>query len=87
VACSRNDALGNVAVMLAALGVFGTGRGWPDLVVAAIMAVLALSSGISIIRLARAEACSTATLQGFGVQCCRAEGVVIAEPMKILVNE
>ncbi|NEK32489.1 cation transporter, partial [Rhizobium leguminosarum] len=35
--CSRNDALGNVAVMLAALGVFGTGTAWPDLGVAALM--------------------------------------------------
>lgn len=34
---SRNDAIGNVAVMLAAVGVFGTGKGWPDIVVAAIM--------------------------------------------------
>ena len=40
--CSRNDALGNVAVMLAALGVFGTGTGWPDIIVASIMAVLSL---------------------------------------------
>ena len=40
--CSRNDALGNVAVMLAALGVFGTGTGWPDIIVAAVMAVLSL---------------------------------------------
>src|SRR5262245_42381699 len=31
--CSRNDVLGNCAVLLAALGVFGTGRGWPDLIV------------------------------------------------------
>lgn len=36
--CSRNDAIGNVAVMLAALGVFGTGSAWPDLIVATIMA-------------------------------------------------
>ena len=35
--CSRNDAIGNVAVVLAALGVFGTGTGWPDVIVAAIM--------------------------------------------------
>jgi hypothetical protein len=40
--CSRNDTLGNVAVMLAALGVFGTGTGWPDIIVASIMAVLSL---------------------------------------------
>src|SRR4051812_32051141 len=40
--CTRNDVLGNVAVLLAALGVFGTGTGWPDVIVAAIMAFLAL---------------------------------------------
>jgi Co/Zn/Cd efflux system component len=40
--CSRNDALGNVAVMLAALGVFGTGTGWPDIIVASVMASLSL---------------------------------------------
>ena len=33
--CSRNDAIGNAAVVLAALGVFGTGTGWPDIIVAA----------------------------------------------------
>lgn len=48
--CSRNDAIGNLAVMAAALGVFGTGSAWPDLLVAAIMSTLALSAGISIIR-------------------------------------
>jgi Co/Zn/Cd efflux system component len=40
--CSRNDALGNVAVMLAALGVFGTGTGWPDIIIASAMAALSL---------------------------------------------
>src|SRR3981081_4128813 len=40
--CTRNDVLGNLAVLLAAAGVFGTGTGRPDLVVAAIMAALAL---------------------------------------------
>ena len=39
--CSRNDAVGNVAVMLAALGVFGTESVWPDLVVAIVIASLA----------------------------------------------
>ena len=53
--CSRNDAIGNVAVMLAAAGVFGTGLGWPDFVVAAMMAGLALSSGLSVLRQARQE--------------------------------
>ena len=40
--CSRNDALGNVAVMLAALGVFGTGTGWPDIIVSSVMAAQSL---------------------------------------------
>lgn len=53
--CSRNDAVGNVAVMLAALGVFGTGTAWPDLIVAVLMAALALSGGFSIMLQARAE--------------------------------
>ena len=47
--CSRNDAIGNVAVMLAALGVWGTGTGHADLIVAAIMAGLFLSSSVQII--------------------------------------
>jgi Co/Zn/Cd efflux system component len=53
--CSRNDAIGNVAVMLAALGVFGTGTAWPDLAVAAVMAALALSGGWAVLRQARGE--------------------------------
>lgn len=53
--CSRNDALGNLAVMLAALGVFGTGAGWPDLIVATLMALLSLSAALQIARHARAE--------------------------------
>lgn len=53
--CTRNDALGNVAVMLAALGVFGTGTAWPDLLVACIMAVLALSGAGTVLRHARSE--------------------------------
>jgi Co/Zn/Cd efflux system component len=48
--CTRNDVLGNVAVLLAALGVFGTGTGWPDIVVAAIMAALALQGAAVVIR-------------------------------------
>ena len=47
--CSRNDAIGNVAVMLAALGVWGTASGWPDLVVAGIMAGLFLNSAAQIL--------------------------------------
>jgi Co/Zn/Cd efflux system component len=53
--CSRNDAIGNVAVMLAAAGVAGTSSNWPDLAVAAVMALLALSGGVSVIRQARQE--------------------------------
>jgi Co/Zn/Cd efflux system component len=53
--CTRNDVLGNLAVLLAALGVFGTGTGWPDIIVAAIMAVLALQGSVSVVRHALAE--------------------------------
>ena len=53
--CSRNDAFGNLAVMAAALGVFGTGSAWPDLVVAGLMAALALHGGVSVLRQARRE--------------------------------
>jgi Co/Zn/Cd efflux system component len=53
--CTRNDALGNVAVLLAALGVFGTGRGWPDVAVAAVMAMLAIHSGRSVMKQANGE--------------------------------
>jgi Co/Zn/Cd efflux system component len=58
--CSRNDALSNVAVMLAAFGVFGTGSAWPDLAVAGVMAVLAISAGVSVVRQARGELAVTA---------------------------
>lgn len=47
--CTRNDVLGNLAVMLAALGVFGTGAGWPDLIVAGVMAILALQGAVLVI--------------------------------------
>jgi len=53
--CSRNDAIGNVAVMLAALGVFGTGTNWPDLGVAALMAVLGLTAARTAIAQSRRE--------------------------------
>jgi len=53
--CSRNDAIGNVAVMFAALGVWGTASGWPDLIVATVMAGLFLSSAYQIVRQALAE--------------------------------
>ena len=53
--CSRNDAIGNVAVLLAAAGVFGTGTGWPDIIVAAVMAGLGLWGGWQIVSQARGE--------------------------------
>lgn len=48
--CTRNDVLGNFAVLLAAAGVFGTGTGWPDIIVAVIMAGLALQGAAAVIR-------------------------------------
>lgn len=70
--CSRNDAIGNLAVMGAALGVAGTQTAWPDLAVAALMAALALQGGLAVRRQARAElaagpagaACSTEATGG-----------------------
>ena len=53
--CSRNDAIGNVLVMVAASGVWFSGTGWPDLIVAAFMATLFLSGAFTIIRQARHE--------------------------------
>lgn len=53
--CSRNDAIGNLAVVAAAVGVFGTSRAWPDLVVASLMAALATSSGWTVLQQARRE--------------------------------
>ena len=53
--CTRNDVLGNLAVLLAAAGVFGTGTGWPDIIVAAIMACLALQGAWLVIRQSFAE--------------------------------
>ena len=48
--CSRNDAIGNVAVMVAGVAVWATMSRWPDLIVAAVMAGLFLSSSIQILR-------------------------------------
>jgi Co/Zn/Cd efflux system component len=53
--CSRNDALGNLAVLAAASGVVATGSGWPDFAVAAIMAALAVSGAAQVLRQAVAE--------------------------------
>jgi Co/Zn/Cd efflux system component len=53
--CTRNDVIANLAVLVAAAGVFGTGTIWPDVGVAAMLAILGLSSGRIVIRRARAE--------------------------------
>jgi Co/Zn/Cd efflux system component len=53
--CTRNDALGNLAVLGAALGVFGTGSAWPDLIVASIMALLAITAAVQVLRQADGE--------------------------------
>jgi Co/Zn/Cd efflux system component len=53
--CTRNDAIGNVAVIVAAVGVFGTGTIWPDLAVAAVMGVLAIIAAWQVIGQARKE--------------------------------
>ncbi|MCC6466950.1 MAG: cation transporter [Alphaproteobacteria bacterium] len=53
--CSRNDAIGNVVVMLAASGVFATGTYWPDVLVAVVMAGLSLAAAWRVVRRALAE--------------------------------
>ena len=53
--CSRNDVIGNFAVLLAAVGVFGTGTGWPDVIVASVMGGLALQGAWFVIRQASGE--------------------------------
>ncbi|MEY3519336.1 MAG: hypothetical protein RLZZ177_51 [Pseudomonadota bacterium] len=63
--CSRNDAIGNVAVFMAALGVFGTGSAWPDLAVSSLMAALALHGGRTVLRQARREL-GQGTIKGKG---------------------
>jgi Co/Zn/Cd efflux system component len=65
--CSRNDALSNLAVMLAAVGVFGTHTAWPDLVVAAIMAGLALSAGWSVMGYSRQELLGVTSAPGMNI--------------------
>jgi Co/Zn/Cd efflux system component len=59
--CTRNDMIANLAVLLAAIGVFGTKAGWPDIVVASIMAFLGLSAARDIIGRARLEIRSLST--------------------------
>lgn len=66
--CSRNDAIGNVAVILAAVGVWLTGTAWPDLIVAGLMAGLFLWSSVQIIRQALAELSSNPIHQKIAVE-------------------
>jgi Co/Zn/Cd efflux system component len=61
--CTRNDVLGNFAVLLAALGVFGTGTGWPDVAVAAVMAALALQGAFVVINQSWSELRASTSLQ------------------------
>ncbi|MDO3665374.1 cation transporter [Acinetobacter higginsii] len=53
--CSRNDAIANIAIIIAAIGVFGTGTMFPDLFVAFVIAYLGVSSGLAVIKQARME--------------------------------
>jgi len=53
--CTRNDVIGNLAVLVAALGVFETGNAWPDLGVATVMALLAINAAFSVWSQARGE--------------------------------
>lgn len=53
--CSRNDAVGNIAVMIAGGAVYFTHTMWPDLIVALLMAYLGLSASIEVIRAAIKE--------------------------------
>jgi Co/Zn/Cd efflux system component len=66
--CTRNDVLGNLAVLLAALGVFGTGTGWPDILVAATMAALALQGASTVLRQALGEMRQAAPVLGLAQQ-------------------
>ncbi len=71
--CSRNDAIVNVAVLVAAAGVFASASRWPDLIVAVIVAALSITSAIEVIGLARIE--------------LRADGGLAHQTMSIPVNE
>jgi Co/Zn/Cd efflux system component len=57
--CTRNDAIGNLAVLAAAVGVFSLDTGWPDYIVAAIMSGLALTGAFQVTRQALAELAHT----------------------------
>ncbi|MEH6469707.1 MAG: cation transporter [Halopseudomonas sp.] len=61
--CSRNDAIGNLAVMVAAAAVYATQSHWPDIIVALLMALLFLHSAWLIIRQAVKEHGSTRAVE------------------------
>ena len=61
--CTRNDAIGNVAVMLAAAAIWLTATPWPDIVVAVGMASLFLTSSLRILRRSRRELASRVVLE------------------------
>lgn len=65
--CSRNDAIGNIAVLLAAFGVFASASRWPDLIVAAVIALLSTTAAVQVIRMARIELLSTVDSHGNSV--------------------
>ena len=67
--CSRNDAIGNIAVICAAIGVFGTGSMLPDLIVATIMAGLGLTGGYQVIKQALKERHSEREKQNIEQTC------------------
>jgi Co/Zn/Cd efflux system component len=60
--CTRNDVIGNLAVLFAALGVFGTGTRWPDVVVACVMAGFALQGALVVARQSTRELRTTRQL-------------------------
>ncbi|MFA6236377.1 MAG: cation transporter [Bacteriovorax sp.] len=53
--CSRNDAIGNLAVLVASAGVYFLSSKWPDLIVAIFIATLAVTSSYKVMKLALAE--------------------------------
>jgi Co/Zn/Cd efflux system component len=74
--CSRNDAIGNVAVVFAAAGVWATGDSWPDLVVALAMSTLFVHSSIRIVRQARGELGQVESHQTRAAQPLEADSIV-----------
>ncbi|PUB81212.1 MAG: cation transporter [gamma proteobacterium symbiont of Ctena orbiculata] len=60
--CSRNDAIVNLTIIIAALGVLGSGTRWPDLIVAVMISSLALTSAFTVVRQARREIAMAMTL-------------------------